>query len=192
MAAAFVEGLEPWTTDPRKQVHVRNLGSMRGPGASRLPADKLEAEMLETLVNMLLRHPSLSSAGCPGSPGEPILPCHVISKYTNLARCLQANQLSIKNQWVWNLSWKKLAQNQLLTWNVSSTAPSKIFHQLLFTSPCPIHGLWQQLKKYHFWPTYSMMFFTSSDYAQPICSSLTRNWTFRPSRSLFSWQLKYK
>lgn len=119
---------------------------MRGPGASRLPADKLEAEMLETLVNMLLRHPSLSSAGCPGSPGEPTLPCHVISKYTSLARCLQANQLSIKNQWVSNLSWKKLAQNQLFTWNASSIAPSKIFHQLLFTSPCPTHGLWQQLK----------------------------------------------
>lgn len=124
---------------------------MRGPGASRLPADKLEAEMLETLVNMLLRHPTLSSAGCSGSPGEPTLPCPVPWQcYLQICKVwgLQANQVIIKNQWISNLSWrKKLAQNQMFTWNVSSIAPSRIFHQLFFKSPCPSHGLWQQLKK---------------------------------------------
>lgn len=173
---------------------------MRGPGASRLPADKLEAEMLETLVNMLLRHPTLSSAGCSGSPGEPTLPCPVPWQcYLQICKVwgLQANQVIIKNQWISNLSWrKKLAQNQMFTWNVSSIAPSRIFHQLFFQKPLSITWALTAIKKEHFWPTYSMLFFTSSPhYAQPICSSIIwqgTELTFRSSRSLFSWQLKYK
>lgn len=131
----------------------------------RIPADKLEAEMLETLVNVLLRHPTLIS-WLPRKPRRATFampsPMAMLSpNMQSLARCLQANYASIKNWWVSNLSCrKKLAQNQMFTWNVSSIAPSKNLPSASFHKPLSITWALAAIKKEHFWPTYSMLFFT--------------------------------
>lgn len=153
LAAAFVEGLEPWTADPQITSPCQKPGKHERPWSFQAPCwqagswdagntSKYALETPNSFISWLPRKPRRANFALP-SPMAILSP-----NMQSLARCLQANQTSIKNQWTSNWSWrKKLAQNQMFSWNVCSIALSKIFHQLLFQSPCPSHGLWQQLRK---------------------------------------------